>query len=205
VKPPGPKALTIAGVAILWLALAAARQQQPDLEHMGFDRGSTQAPIKVVEFGDFGCSACAQFALEVFPGVDSEFVQTGRVHWKFVPFVLGAFRNSTAATAAALCAAEQGAFWSLHDRLYRDQRTWSAARDPRPALAALARETGIAPAPFERCLQDGATAERIRQHNRLTKRMSINATPTFFVGNRRIWGALPADLFRRMLLQAAQP
>jgi protein-disulfide isomerase len=157
----------------------------------------------VVEFGDLGCSACAQFALETWPAIDEEFVQTGRVRWKVVPFVLGAFRNSKEATAAALCAAQQEAFWPMQDRLFHEQKRWSAPRDPRSVLRQLAVTVGVDSVRFERCYQDKETAKRIREFTKLAKQFSVDATPTFLVGERRIRGALPISLFRQVLLEAA--
>lgn len=179
--------------------------QELDLPAAGFDRGEPQAPILVVEFGDFGCSACAQFATEVWAAVDAEFVATGKVRWKFVPFVLGAFRHSQRATAAALCAARQDAFWPMHDRLYREQAAWSAARSPDALFRNLASQLGLDTAQFDRCYRDPETAGQVRQLTRLARRLSINATPTFLVGERRIRGALPLASFRQVLAEAARP
>ncbi|MBI3080951.1 MAG: thioredoxin domain-containing protein [candidate division NC10 bacterium] len=169
---------------------------------MGFDRGDPQAPLEVVEFGDHGCSACAQFAVETLPTIEAEFIQTGRVRWKFVPFVLGAFRNSKQATAAAVCAAEQDAFWPMHDRLYQRQKHWSDAGDPYPIFRELMPGMGLDAARFERCYRDRGTARQVTELTRLAKRFAVNATPTFFVGERRIRGALPTPLFREVLLEA---
>jgi protein-disulfide isomerase len=205
VRLRGTPAFGVIGASLVSLSLAAAPLQQSDLTGVGFDRGNPEAPIKVVEFGDFGCPACAEFAHVVLPSLDAEFIQTGRVHWKFVPFVLGAFRNSKAAITLAVCAAGQNAFWDMHDLLYRDQSRWSTARNPQPIFRELALAVGIDSVAFEHCYEDRGAAERIREYNRLAKRFSVNATPTLFVGARRIRGALPLDLFRRVLLEATQP
>ncbi len=189
------------GAAVL-LAGAGRLAAQSALDTAGFDRGDPKAPLVVVEFADFGCPACAEFARETWPALDAEFVQTGRLRWKFVPFVLGAFRHAEAAARAALCAAEQGAFWSMAERLYADQRGWSVPRNPKAALQDMARGLGLDSARFGRCYDDQRIARQVRGLTRLARRHGVNATPTFLLGERRIRGALPLALFRRVLLEA---
>lgn len=202
--PRGP-ALAAAALAALGAGATAPAFQETPLKGLGFDRGDQAAPLQVIEFGDLGCSACAQFAVETLPAIGAEFIQTGRVRWKFVPFVLGAFRNSKQATAAAVCAGEQDAFWPTHDLLYQQQKRWSSARDPDTILRSLVLEAGVDSSRFERCYRDRATTTQISQFTRLAKRFSVNATPTFFVGERRVRGALPPALFRQVLLEAGEP
>lgn len=84
-----------AAVALLTAAaLPAPAAQSQRLDGLGHDRGSPNAPVVVIEFADFGCHYCARFAHETFPALDEEFIQSERVRWKLVPFVLGGFRNS---------------------------------------------------------------------------------------------------------------
>lgn len=196
-----PAAAAVA-FAVLGLGPTSPARQEPSLDGVGYDRGDPQARVEVVEFGDFGCSACAQFAVEALPAIEAEFIQTGRVRWKFVPFVLGAFRNSKQATAAALCAAEQDAFWPAHDLLYQQQKRWSSAKDPDATLRGLVLEAGVDSSRFERCYRDPATKKQTGELTKLAKEFKVNATPTFLVGARRIRGALPATLFRQVLLDA---
>jgi protein-disulfide isomerase len=188
--------------AAIFFAGAGRLAAQSALERAGFDRGDPAAPLLVVEFADFGCPACAEFARETWAAIDSEFVQGGRVRWKFVPFVLGPFRHAEAAARAALCAAEQGAFWPMADRLYADQRVWSVPRNPKAAFQALARGLGLDSARFEHCSGDERVARQVQDLTRLARRQKVNATPTFLVGERRIRGALPLALFRQVLLEA---
>lgn len=171
----------------------------------GIERGDPDAAVTVVEFADFGCSACAQFARESFHAVDQEFIQTGRVRWRFVPFVLGPFRHSKHAAAAAVCAAEQDAFWRVHDRLFEEQRRWSGTGDPRSVLGALAADLGLDSARFGTCLRSDETADRVRGFNRLAAASRVRATPTFFVNQQLVRGALPLETFRALLTDAADP
>jgi len=197
-----PRALAVAAMAALGAGATPPAFQEAPLKGLGFDRGDPAAPLQVIEFGDFGCSACAQFVVQTLPAIEAEFIQTGRVRWKFVPFVLGAFRHSKQATAAALCAGEQDTFWPAHDLLYQHQKRWSSARDPDAVLRGLALEAGVDSSRFEQCYRDRETTKQVGQLTKLAKEFQVNATPTFLVGARRIRGALPTELFRQVLLEA---
>jgi len=126
------------------------------------------------------------------------------VRWRMVPFVLGPFRHSKHAAAAALCDAEQDGFWRMHDRLFESQRQWSSAGDPGPALSAHAAAMGLDSARFQACLRSDATVDRVRDFTKLAREARVRGTPTFFVNERRVVGALPQPMFRELLIDAGK-
>ena len=170
----------------------------------GFDRGAERAPVTVVEFADFGCQYCALFATAADPQIATEFVATGKVRWRYVPFVLGMFPNGGEAARAGICAGEQGpaAFGRMHDRLYGQRTSWLAARDPAGTFGALAAASGLDAARFAACYAGEEAQARLRAANQLADRMGVSGTPTFFVNGERISGALPPEQFRVMLADA---
>src|SRR5687768_8294750 len=64
-----------------------------DLTGVGYDRGDPKAPVVMVEFSDFGCPYCAKHARETFPALERDFIATGKLFYKHVPFVMGMFPN----------------------------------------------------------------------------------------------------------------
>lgn len=177
-----------------------------ELTGVGYDKGTPGAPITVVEFSDFGCGYCAKFTAETEPALMAEFVATGQVYWKYVPFVMGMFPNAPAATRAAECAAEQGAFWAVKDSLYAGQRAWRSAPDPAPAVARLAVLPGMDQARFAECYRTEGGGERTRRANDAARRLGVRATPTFFINGQMVEGALPLNVFRgglRQMLESA--
>lgn len=190
-------------IAILMTApVQAGVAQDGELSGAGFTRGDSAASLTVVEFGDFGCSACAQFATETFHIVDAEFVQTGRVRWRFIPFVLGPFRHSKQAAMAAVCAGEQDAFWAMHDLLFDRRDGWMSPRDPRPVFEEFARQLDLETLSFAECYKGDDVEDRVKDYTKLARRLGVRATPTFFVRDQPVLGALPADAFRRVLEEA---
>ncbi len=172
----------------------------------GYDRGSTRAAVTVLEFADFGCPYCARFASETYPALADEFVKTGIVRWKFVPFVLGIFANGGDAARAAECAADQGraAFGRMHDRLFEQEDAWKGTPDPASVFRSLAGASGLDVAQFASCYASDEPDRRIRASNALADQLAVRATPTFFVDGERVEGALPVPQFRAVLLDAVR-
>ena len=168
----------------------------------GHDRGVSSAPVTVVEFADFGCRYCASFAMQTYPALATEFVKTGRVRWKYVPFAIGMFPNGAAAAQAAECAADQGkaAFDVMDGRLYERQNEWAGARDPSGLFGSYAGAVGLDTARFASCYGGDDAASRVHASNELAERIGVRATPTFFIDGYRVEGALPLEQFRKVLL-----
>jgi protein-disulfide isomerase len=82
--------------------------------------GSADAPVVVVEYGDFQCPYCQQFATGTGRQIKQNFVDKGQVRFVFRHLAfIGA--ESLWAAEAAECANEQGRFWDYHDKLFEEQ------------------------------------------------------------------------------------
>ncbi|MGD8360001.1 MAG: thioredoxin domain-containing protein [Gemmatimonadota bacterium] len=195
-------------LSILFLAAAAApsdlacqaQESQPlDLNQMGYDLGSPEASVRVVELSDFGCGYCRLFHQETFPTLLALYVDAGLVQWKYVPFVLGMFPNGLEASMAAECGGEQDQFFPMQRRLFSDQAGWKNSQDPLPFFAGLAEEEGLDVDRFNRCVEGGWRENRVRANIRLGREVGTRGTPTFLIEGIPISGALPLDTFRDIL------
>lgn len=175
------------------------------VDQVGYDVGDPDAPVIVIEFSDFGCPYCARFALETYPEIHRDYIQTGKVVWKYVPFVMGTFPNGHHAAMAAECAGEQGddLFWQMHDELYKEQRAWKATSEPEALFRDLAGRLGLDVDRFSNCFREGRGAPRTRAANQLAAYAGVRATPTFIINGFRVQGALPIDHFRMILDEIA--
>lgn len=169
------------------------------VEGLGYDRGSPEAPVTVVEFSDFGCPYCREFAAETYPDLHEEFVETGRVRWRYVPFVLGIFPNGAEAAVAGECAGRQDRFFDLHGPLFETQREWKQAPEPGRVFRRLADSVGLDVERFERCYREREPAARVESATRTAFEMGVRSTPTFFVEGFPIRGAVPTGPFREFL------
>ncbi len=171
-----------------------------DLTGVGYDVGSVDARVVVVEFSDFGCGYCAKHALETFPILQRDFIEPGTVFYKHVPFVMGMFPNSDMAAAAAECAADQGEFWRMHDQVFAEQRRWKGANASEAAqlFVAAGGTLGMERSRFASCVVR-TPHPRTRRADGAARQLGIRATPTFFINGEPIEGALPPEVFQRVL------
>lgn len=151
-----------AGDAALSPLLDVGQAPPPEvpLDELFHELAAPGAQVTVVEFSDFGCQYCRQFDSETFPALREEFVETGRVRWRFVPFILGMFPNAPEAMREATCVAERSeeAVWTMREALFAMPTRCSCAtprrREPRvtrshPATGTPGRRIGWRqPAPW---------------------------------------------------------
>lgn len=184
---------------LLGAALPAGAQTTPN-PLAGRIKGSGTAPVTVYEMSDFQCPYCRQFALSTFPALDSAYVATGKVRWVFVNFPLSSIHdNAVAAAEVALCAAQQNAFWRVHDLLYQYQETWAPLKQPAAFLLTLADSAKISRSALLACVQSPATREAIRTEAEGAERSGASSTPSFYIEGGLMAGAQPLSVFRQVL------
>jgi protein-disulfide isomerase len=177
-------------------------QERVDLDTLGFDLGDPEAPIQILEFSDFGCGYCRQFHLETFPTLLDEYVDAGKVKWKYIPMLLGIFPNAIEAAQVGECVGEQGLFLEVSDGLFERQSDWKGAGgDPMPVLLDIVDQVGGDRAATEACVAENRHAARVASGTAFFANSGGRGTPTFFVTGfqQPIPGAVPLDLFREVL------
>lgn len=173
-----------------------APAQEFDLDEIGFDFGAEDAPVKVVEFSDYGCGYCRRFHTEIFPTLQTEFVDAGVVRWKYVTYVSGMFANGLPAAYAAECAGEQGLFPEVSRALYERQADWKGLPEPYALFESLVVEAGVDRERFRACFQEERPKGRIRSGILSGSRLGVRGTPSFLVQGRPLVGAQPASVWR---------
>jgi protein-disulfide isomerase len=164
----------------------------------GYVLGNPNAPVQVLEFADFECPACGDFAVVTEPDVRKRLVETGQISLRFLDFPLANHRNSLAASNAAACANEQGKFWEMHDAIFENQDRWSAITTSRPkgVFEELARQVGLDVGKWEECFDTQKYRLNILANQREGERRRVGSTPTFVIGSRMIPGNLGFDRIR---------
>jgi formate-nitrite transporter family protein len=143
--------------------------------------GPDDAPVTLVEYGDFECPHCGR----AHPIVQSIQRQLGsRLRFVFRHFPLTEIHpHAKHAAEAAESAGAQGRFWEMHDALFENQ---DALEDD--ALIRYADDIGIDAEQTARDLETGTYATRVRDDFRSGVRSGANGTPTFFVNGERYDG-----------------
>jgi len=163
--------------------------------------GSDDAPIVLVEFGDYQCYFCNAFFHNTKDAVIENFVDTGKVKMIFKDFTIIGPDSVTAANAAH-CAQEQGKFWEYHDTLYNnwtgENNGWAASEN----LYKFATQVSLDEINFDRCMQEKRYQNTILASNADGNALGITGTPAFFVitPDQKIIplsGAQPYEVFER--------
>jgi Na+/H+ antiporter NhaA len=150
----------------------------PERDHV---RGPVEAPVTVVEYGDFECPYCGQ-AEPVVRELLGEFGDVAYV-WRHLP-LSDVHPNAQLAAEAAEAAADQGAFWEMHDLLLGNQD----ALGP-DDLVGYAERLGLDLDRFTTALGEHAGAGRVAEDVDSADLSGVSGTPTFFVNGRRHYGA----------------
>ncbi|CAA9516152.1 MAG: Na+/H+ antiporter NhaA type [uncultured Solirubrobacteraceae bacterium] len=151
------------------------RPVDPDVDHI---LGPVDAPLTLVEFGDYECSFCGR-ATGVVDELRERFGDRLRYVYRHLP-VADKHPNAQLAAEAAEAASAQGRFWEMHDRLFdrQDDLNWDVVVDEAQAL-------GLDLDHFIDDLQERVHEEHVRVDVESAHASSVRGTPTFFVGDRR--------------------
>jgi len=150
--------------------------------------GASDAPVAVVEFADFQCPHCKEFAEDYAAEIAGDYLTTGdvRLEWVSVTFTGS---ESTEAAKAGVCAAEQGKFWPLHDWLFANQGTIANAGSfSRERVLEMASGAGLDVTELEACLDDPATEDAVREGAAVATELGIVNTPSFVIGDTVVSG-----------------
>lgn len=148
----------------------------------GVQKGDPDAPVTILEFADYQCPACSQYAQMVAPQVDERLVQTGRAKYVFYDFpIVSGHPNSFLAARAARCAGDQDRYWEYHDHLFRTQGRWSSMGSVVGTFVDYAEELGLDRGEFEACLRSDKFADVVTANLELGRQLGIPGTPSFLV------------------------
>ena len=150
----------------------------PDRDHI---RGPRESPVTVVEYGDFECPYCGRAE----PAVRELLADFGDVRyvWRHLPLT-DVHSHAQLAAEATEAAAEQGAFWEMHDALLDHQDAL------RPAdLVRYAGQIGLDRERFAGDLRKRVGSARVAEDVDSADLSSVSGTPTFFINGQRHYGA----------------
>lgn len=167
----------------------------------GFLLGKADAPVQIIEFADFECPACAQFAMLTEPDVRSRLVNTGLASVRFFVFPLPMHQNTWSASNAAYCANEQGKFWEMHDRLFYTQDLWAtqSTSNPEKKMKGYAKDLGLDTGKFDECYDSQRHYPNIKASGLEAEKRGVNETPSFIIGGKKYAGSLPYDEIKKIV------
>ncbi len=157
-------------------------QLTPPVGPQDHSAGPDDAPVTLVEYGDYECPHCGR-AHPVVKAVQRDLGSDLRFVFRNFPLA-EAHPHAQLAAQAAEAAAAQGKFWEMHDMLFEHQDALDAED-----IIGYAKLIGLDVPQFARDMEAGTYAKRVRDDFRSGVRSGVNGTPTFFVNGERYDGS----------------
>src|SRR5581483_8748263 len=98
------------------------------------------------------------------------------------------------ASEAAQCAADQGKYWEMHEKLFANQTALAV-----PQLKEHAKGLGLDAPKFEHCLDSGEKAKIVEASKKAGDEAGVNGTPAFYINGRPLSGAQPFEKFKEII------
>tara|TARA_B110000438_G_scaffold204425_1_gene196132 strand:- start:102 stop:806 length:705 start_codon:yes stop_codon:yes gene_type:complete len=208
--------VVILGVGDLFNQQGLLIEPAPEMEQMGPAKitmdtfvsngspilGDPNAPITLVEFGDYQCHYCNVFFQNIEEDIIKNYVDTGKVKIIFKDYnIIGP--DSINSSHGAHCAGEQGLFWEYHDILYSnwtgENNGWASPTN----LKVFADEINVNMDKWTECMNEKLHSKTIIESNNDAKALELTGTPAFFIINEdgkvsKLFGAQPFEVFKRI-------
>ncbi|PWA10056.1 disulfide dehydrogenase [Pueribacillus theae] len=168
--------------------------------------GSGNAPIKMVEFGDYKCPACKVFQEKVYPKIKKDFIDNGQVQFFFINFPFIADDSITAAKAGEeVFSQNKEAFWDYHDAVYKNQGGEKAEWATVDFLTNLVEKNvpDIDMSLFKQNMADNVQVSKVNEDIVIAQEAGVSSTPTIFINGKEFvkWNDYSAikEEFNRLL------
>lgn len=172
------------------------------IDSLGVDFGAEEAPLRMIEFFDYGCGYCRRFHQETRGPLHEQYVDSGQILWKSIPFVIGRWPASVPISLAAECARDQGRdyFEAISTLIFEHQSDWKSASAPEELAEGFAEEAGLDMGRYRSCFENDELLWRVQAQTAFAEELGVRGTPTFFlVGWGPITGALPLETFQQVI------
>jgi len=174
--------LLLAGVLLYFFTGAAASEPSRSAPAGSTDisYGPMDADLTVIEYSDFQCPFCAQYATMV-AALREKYGDEVRFVFRFFP--LANHEYATIAAQVAYAAHLQGKFWEMHDLLYVRQDEWAESSDPRPLFDSYAASLDLEMDRFHTDMYSQSTLDFIRAQAEEGTQAGVTHTPWFVIGD----------------------
>lgn len=171
-------------------------QSNEGVEIKAHVKGDPEAIVKLVEFSDFQCPACASFQ-PVIKEIMEELGSGVSLEYKHFPLPMHPYAERAARAAEA--AGQQDAFFAYHDKLFENQAVWSRSPNPNVMFFQYAEELGLDMEQFKRHLNASALRDKVRAEQQEGRALNVTGTPTFFLNGERMQITTFEDFYNQIV------
>ncbi|MFC1622404.1 DsbA family protein [Patescibacteria group bacterium] len=170
-------------------------QEQPvinlEIAESDYVLGNPDAPVKIFEFSDFQCPYCARHHETLHQIVDE---YGDQVAWVFKQFPIASHPLGMPGAVASECAGEQDKFWEMSDKIFSNQETLDL-----DSFAVFAQELDLDIEQYNTCVADDKYGEKILADYNLGIESGVRGTPSNFINNEMVPGAVPFENLKQMI------
>lgn len=193
-------------VALIIAALIFTPRQQTTFKYDQIPTlGKTDAPIKIVEFGDYKCPVCKDFSQQIETKLKKDYVDKGTVSFSFMNFTIISEDSMTAALAAqAVYHQNKDAFWNYYDAIYTNQGAETVAWATPDYLVELAKRENL-PLDYDLLKKDivnGTYESEVDAHNVKARQLNLTSTPSVFINGVPFKDIFNYDALKKAIEQA---
>ena len=177
-------------VILLFLIKGLAFAEDPskvEKKYIEMSKGSDSAPVEFVEYASLTCPACAAFHANVYPKLNKEYIETGKI--KFIHREIYFDRAGLWAALTARCTDEVNRYFGMLDLLYSEQPIWSRYESSDKivdALLKISAKSGVEKAKTISCLEDKEKAlDLVNEFQIYVNKDAIESTPTFIINGKK--------------------
>jgi protein-disulfide isomerase len=155
--------------------------------------GNADAPVTIVEYFSLGCPHCKHFEEEILPKLKADYIDTGKARLVYRDFPLD---NVAFAAALLTRCVNDLAYFAMVDTLFKQQDTWHVQGGV-DKIAEIAKGAGMDQAAFNACISDQARKDKvIAMQKEAADKYKVEATPTFFINDRKLSGVGDYEPFK---------
>lgn len=161
--------------------------------------GNPNAAIWIVMVSDFQCPYCKVWHDSTLADVRRDYVVTGRARLAYLNLPLQMHQHARVMATAAMCAGAQDKFWPFADSLFSKQSVIAKSPDAEPVIQGASHDVKLDSNAFAHCRASHVVNSVIASDMRQAEQAKIQSTPSFFVGQFLLEGAVPYQTFKRAI------
>ncbi len=165
----------------------ATEHSKVESKYIEMSKGEDNAPVVFVEYASLTCPACAAFHANIYPRLNKEYIETGKI--KFIHREIYFDRAGLWAALTARCTNAVSRYFGMLDLLYSEQPIWSrsdSSEEIVDALLKISAKSGIEKKKVISCLEDQEKAlDLVKQYQAHVKVDAIESTPTFVINKKK--------------------
>ena len=164
-----------------------------DIPTKGFPSlGPADAPITIVEFSDYQCPFCRRWHEEVYEPLLAAYPGKIRMVYRHLPLT-SIHPDAQAAAEAAMCAGDQDAYWTFHNKLFSSDSLSTQT------FLQYAQDLSLNAEQFQSCITERKYKDAVEADSDFAVNLGIRSTPTFFINGLAVVGAQPLEVFQQVI------